>query len=278
MVFHGKINVEVAGRAAVRAETAFAAQANGIARLHAGRDPHRERSLALDPSPAMARGTGIGDHPALTAAAAAGTGNAEKSLLHVHLTRAAAIGTGGDALLGFRAGPVTIGTTLEAGHPDLGRGAEGGFFEGYLEIEPEIISGGRSCPAAASAKKFLEDISEDVPHARACPEPGGTLRARRGAVLVIVCPLLRIGQDLVGLVDLFELFFGRFISGIFVRMVLVREPAIGALQLRVSGVPVNAEKSVVIFCHVPFHKNPAAEPDRAKSLDSQGMQIVALSS
>jgi hypothetical protein len=55
------------------------------------------------------------------------------------------------------------------------------------------------------------------------------------AELVVGRPLLRVLQDLVGLVDLLELRLGRGVARVPVRVVLHGELAVGALDVRLDA-------------------------------------------
>ena len=57
------------------------------------------------------------------------------------------------------------------------------------------------------------------------------------AELVVGGALLRVLQDLVGLVDFLEAALGVVVSGIAIRMAFLGEPAVGGLELLLGGVP-----------------------------------------
>jgi hypothetical protein len=65
--------------------------------------------------------------------------------------------------------------------------------------------------------------------------------------LVVLLALLRISDDLVGLVDFLEAAFRRFVPGIDVRMVFARHLPEGLLHLLGAGGFGNAESCVVIL-------------------------------
>src|SRR5262249_7063339 len=56
-----------------------------------------------------------------------------------------------------------------------------------------------------------------------------------GAQLVVLPPLLRIAEHLVGLVDLFEPALGRLVAGVHVGVVFAGELAVGLLQFLLRG-------------------------------------------
>jgi hypothetical protein len=89
------------------------------------------------------------------------------------------------------------------------------------------------------------------------PKPAGRAEAlvaavaRRPEHVVRLAPL-RIGQDLVGLIDLLEALVGAGLA-VDVRMRLLGELPEGALDLRVRGVPPDAEDRV----EIAFRGHPA---------------------
>ena len=63
---------------------------------------------------------------------------------------------------------------------------------------------------------------------------------------VITAALFRIGKNPVGFRSFFEFFFGLWIGLVFVRMVLVRETPVGALQLLFSRGATQTQNFVII--------------------------------
>src|SRR5262245_1316103 len=78
-----------------------------------------------------------------------------------------------------------------------------------------------------------------------------------GAELIVAFAFFRIGEDFVGLTDLLELFFRRFVVGINVRMVFAREFAIRLLNL-VRGRCARDAQSLVIVVKLYCHKQGLA--------------------
>jgi len=70
------------------------------------------------------------------------------------------------------------------------------------------------------------------------------------AVSVVGGTLLLIAQDSVGLAALFKALLGLVIARIAIRVILQRQFAIGALDLRVARAAGNAEYFVVIAFYV----------------------------
>lgn len=69
-------------------------------------------------------------------------------------------------------------------------------------------------------------------------------------VPILVVDLAEIGvrQRLVGISDLDELVVGGVVVGVFVRVILFGEGAIGALDFALRGGFVEAEEGVIVLC------------------------------
>ena len=73
------------------------------------------------------------------------------------------------------------------------------------------------------------------------------------AVAVVGGALVSVTEHLVGFAGLFELFFGRVVAGIAVRMILERLLAVCALQFLVAAIVGNSQHLVIVgFAHVNF--------------------------
>ncbi len=80
-----------------------------------------------------------------------------------------------------------------------------------------------------------------------------------GAQVVVFLALFRVGQDLVGLVDLFEAFLGLLVVRVDVGVVFARQASIGALDLLVRRALVYAQDFVVISI---LHACLSSQPSR----------------
>ena len=70
--------------------------------------------------------------------------------------------------------------------------------------------------------------------------------------LVVTDPFVRIAQYGIGLSGFFELFFGRFIPGIAIRMILERELAVAFFDSFPVRGPGHTQHFIIItFCHKP---------------------------
>ena len=181
----------------------------------------------------------------------AGPADAEKPLLAADLACALADRAGHGFRAGLRAGPLAIRTALPARDPDLGRSAEGCILKTDPEIVSKVVPGSCPGPGSAAAEEFTENISKDVAHAHAGAESArsGALRSRYDAVLIVIGPFLGIGQDLIGRAHFFKGFFSCLVTRVLVRMILMRQPPVRALNLRIRCIPVHAEQFVKILCH-----------------------------
>jgi hypothetical protein len=204
---HG--DIERAGRPATWSGLAVTRETDLVAFVDPGRDRHAERPLSLGPTLAEARLARVLDDPAL--AAAAGTRVhvdhlAEHRLAHrPELAAAVALRTRDRrrALLCTRpAAGLAPGQRVEL---DLLLGPG----DGLLERDPEVVAevGARlRAPTSDTRRGATEERIEDVAEAaEAGPEPEVALATQPGpAEHVVRLATLRIGQDLVCLVDLLE--------------------------------------------------------------------------
>src|SRR4029077_13026218 len=83
--------------------------------------------------------------------------------------------------------------------------------------------------------------------------------------LVVLLPLLRIAEDLVGLVDLLEPLLGRLVALVHVRVMFAGELAEGGPDLLLGSRPGNAQGRVVILegrwhLHRRYRDGAAAKP------------------
>src|SRR5690606_25520423 len=207
---------------------AFAGEADAIAFVDAGGNLHRQGLVRLLAARAVAVGAGRGNELAGAVALGAGLLDGEEALLHAHLAMTVTGRAGLDlgALLGAAA--VAGCAFLHGRDADLGLGAACGFLERDLEVVAQVGAAVDIAASAATAGATAEDVAEDVGEgigetARATAEAAAHagLRIDPGvAVLVVGGALLGIGQDLVGLLGLLELFLGLRIVRIAVRVVL----------------------------------------------------------
>jgi len=68
--------------------------------------------------------------------------------------------------------------------------------------------------------------------------------------LVVVLPGLRVGEDVVRLVDLLELLFRAPVARVYIRVVLACQAPIGVFHVLQSGAAVDAEHGIEVGHHV----------------------------
>ena len=131
---------------------------------------------------------------------------------------------------------------LRTGELDLLLAAKGSLFKGDGQVGPQALPplGGvgpllaaEAAPAKAAAEEGPEQIAQvDVPHVEpaAAKATGAEVGVHpRVTELVILGPLVLVRQDLIGLVHLFELGLGLFVSGVHVRVIFLGQLAVGLL-------------------------------------------------
>src|SRR5262249_35672012 len=132
---------------------------------------------------------------------------------------------------------------------DLRLESRRGVLEGDLQLVLKVLAprGSRPTPAAAAGEEVLENVLEE--RSESGVAESGAAAGARGAEAVEVSALVRIGQDGVRLVDLFELLLGVFVAAVAIGMVLHRELSVGLLDLGLAGPAIDAEHLVVVARH-----------------------------
>src|SRR5207237_9191499 len=118
------------------------------------------------------------------------------------------------------------------------------LLQRQLEIAAEIgalLGSVAAAPAAATAEDQVEQVE------RAAAETLAPLVAEAGVPELVVKSLfLRVGEDLVGLVELLELFFGVLVAGIGVRVNSARFAAVGGFDFARRSGPADAQDFVEV--------------------------------
>ena len=141
---------------------------------------------------------------------------------------------------------------IERGEAELLLGAVDGLVEGQLQVVAEVRAG-RPPGAAGGATggSATEEGVEDVAEALEAAEGAVALRAGTGAAHagpaehVVLLAALRIGEDLVGLVDLLEARVSIRV-GVDVGVPLLGQLPEGALDLFVAGAALKPQDLVVV--------------------------------
>src|SRR5262249_42268051 len=183
------------------------------------------------------------------AALGAGLRHGQEAVIATHLARAAAHVAGLEAAAGLDAGSGARLAGFQTRDLDLRLEPGRGLLEGDLQLVLEILAarGARAAPAAAAREEVLEDVLEEGSES-GIAEAGthaGTCRAEA----VEMRALVGIGQDGVGLVDLFELLLGLFVAAVAVGVVLHRELAVRLLDLGFARGAGDPEHLVVVARH-----------------------------
>jgi hypothetical protein len=155
------------------------------------------------------------------------------------------------------AGPGTRAAALAARRLELDRDARLDALERVLERQ---VDGDLGIVAALPARRLLlaaaapvEDPAEEVGQvdvAEVETRPGALAgTAVRLAVAVVLLPLLRVREHVVGGLDLLEPRLGSGVTRILVRVELLDELAVGLLQLGRGRVPLDSEAVVELAAH-----------------------------
>ena len=266
----------VARGAAVRTGVALAAQRNVLVVVDTRGDLDLQRLAGTGLAGTAAGLAGVLDDGAASAAVRAGLlalhHTKRRALLGHDIAAATALGTG----LGAGAGRTAVAAAVRAGlltvQRDLFGAAVGGLLKGQDHIGLNVmalarrvgVGAGRAAEAAKAAEATAaEQITEDVAQIHTACAAKAATKAAAGLAgpivgidpseseLVIALALVRVGKNIVGLIDLLELFLGVLVAGVQVGVVLFGQLAVGAFDLGIGGVFADPQHLVVItfFCH-----------------------------
>ena len=266
----------ITGGAAVGACIALTAQCNVLIIVNACGHLDLQRLAGTGLAGAAAGLAGVLDDGAAAAAVRAGLlalHHAERRALLGHdIAAAAAFGAGLRAGAGGAAVTVAVRAGLLPVQRDLFGTAMGCLLKGQDHIGLNVmalarcvgVAAGRAAEAAKPAEATAaEQIAKDVTQVHTACAAKAATKAAAGLAgpivgidpseteLVIALALVRVGKNIVGLVDLLELFLGILIAGVQIRVVLFGQLAVGAFDLGIGGVFADPQHLVVIsfFCH-----------------------------
>src|SRR5690606_36779617 len=250
-------------RAATRSGRGLAPQAKDRTILDAGGDPQRQGAGAVVRAGTPALGARAIDDPTRPAALGTWLGEGEEPLVLGDHTSAGAGGTGVDG--GSRLGPRAraLGTRRRPLHLDGGGDAAGGVLEADAQVGLDVGTSLRTAPLAVpepehvaeteAAQEILKVLDANLLLVGALAEATRSESSEPGttrpepAHLVVLAPLLGVGQHRVGLGDLLESLLGLGIVGIGVGMVLLGELAIRLLDVLGGRVLVDPEDPVEVL-------------------------------
>lgn len=153
---------------------------------------------------------------------------------------------------------------FDAGEGDLALAAKGRVLKADLDLTDDVLALRRASSTAgrrrAAAEEIAEDIAEIPEAAEAAASKSAEARVRieirvdaREAVLVVPGLFIGVGQDLIRLVDLLELFLGGLVAGVLIGVVFHGQLAVGLFDLGVGRVFLDAQHLVIIsfvlICH-----------------------------
>ena len=258
---------EVAAGTAVGAGVALAPEGEGVAGVGAGGNLDGNLLGPTDGAATPAGLAGLVDDLALAGAALAGLGGAHHAqhgaLLDPDVAGAPAVGADFRSGAGLAAGAVAVGAGLHPVDIEFLFAAEGGLLETEDQPGAQVFSGnggvGVALTAGAAAETTAEEGGEDVAQVEvlkpAAAEAAGPEVGVYAGVAVLVVPgaLIRVGEHLVGLVDLLKLGLRLGVTGVEVRVIFLGQLTVGLFDLFVRGRAVHAQYLVVIafiFSHV----------------------------
>src|SRR5689334_3839113 len=235
VALHMHEQVKIAGRSLANARFAFARDPDSSPFVDAGRYLDRKPALVDRAAFAMADRAGIADGLAASPASWAATLNREEALLGADLSGAAAGPAGVGTAIGTSAALAFATLALRQAFDGDGLfGAGEGFLECQLNVVAQVCPTSGVLASAARVHELAEDRREDI---RETLEAGitegvvATATVKGGlAELIVSRALLRILEDVIGLVDRLEVVFGLFAAVLAVRVMLLRKTTIGGLD------------------------------------------------
>jgi hypothetical protein len=249
-------NIQVARTASASSRFSLPGQPDLRAILNSGWNRNCQGAVPAFPAPSFASGAGIDNYLALSSACLTRNG-LNKLAEHVlmgatQLSRAFAIFAGIRGAIGFALAASATGAHLDALDFDLLVRAEYRLLKvhGHGSLKMRSTPGSTSArPCAclfAATEKGVENVTkaaEDVESIEASSPAIST----DGSVtkLVVLRPLLRIGEDLISLVDLLKSICST-IAPVSVWMILQSELSEGLLYLFIGGISANTENLVEV--------------------------------
>src|SRR5690554_3177126 len=215
---------------------------------------HRDRDGEVAGRPAVDAGLALAAEPDLLAIRDS-SGNLDRERLAAGALQLDGVAVdGGGGVEGGGRGDIASLTGAAGTAEPAGRLAEASATEESAEdvVEPALgVGGSRS---SALAEHSAEDVLEAAGLAAAARgEPGAGTHSPK---LVVLTPLLRVGEYRVGLADLLELGLSALVARVGVRVVLPRQLAVPLLQVGFGDVFGDAQDLVevlvepVLTCHV----------------------------
>ena len=189
---------------------------------------------------------------------------AEDALLDaLHLAPSTTLRAGVHLAPRARPPTMTYGADLQPLHPYLLITSEDGLLKGEGEAVVAVYPPLRG--TADLGAYPAEEGLKDIPQAACSKAPKGLPPL---LLTVIGCPLLRMGEDLVGFIELLERFLGPG-SLVVVGMALKSQPPEGPLYLLLAGIPGDTQDLVVILLrshNITFYYSTRACPPQLQPL------------
>src|ERR1700730_7052356 len=247
-------DIEVAVRAAAETRLALGAKLEPRAVVHTGGDLHGQRNRLAHAALTLAFRTRVRDDHALAAALTACRRDRKEALLRSDLAGAAAVRAGSRSF-DAATGPRTLARFASSQALELDDliGAVRGLFEFDFQIVTQIVaaSAARARTTTAGSEEITENVGEDFFEALGKIKSAETARALlplKGGMpeAIVLGASLRVGENLIGLVEFLELFLGLLVAGVAIGMVLDRQTPVRLLKLVFGGAARNAQYFVIV--------------------------------
>src|SRR5712692_4903718 len=247
-------DIEVAVRTAAETRLALGAKLEPRAVVDTGGDLHGQRNSLAHAALALAFRTRVRDDHALAAALTARRRDRKEALLRSDLAGTAAVRAGSRS---FDAAtrPCTLARFAGSQALELDDliGAACGLFEFDFQIVTQIVaaSAARARTSTAGSEEITENVGKDFFEALGEVKPAEATRALlplKGGMpeAIVLGASLRVGENLIGLVEFLEFFLGLLVAGVAIGMVLDRQTAVRLLKLVFGGATPDAQYFVIV--------------------------------
>ena len=261
-------DLEIACCASVHSVTALAAKNDSLSVVNTCGNCYRQLLCSLYKALTLTVLTGCFNYLTRAAALFAIAGGLHhtegSSLLNSHLTAALTVGTGLGACSGCRTAAITIGALLNSLILNILLTAEYCLLKGKSQSESDILAAygavlsSLTATAEAAAKAAAENIGEDIGNIKAVKSESASAKAAgcgiegRVAVLIVLCLLIRIGENVVGLVYFLEVLFSLCVSGVHIGVVLLCKLSVCFFYFIIRSAFIKSQHLVVVsfICHM----------------------------
>jgi len=254
------VHIKIARWSAPATMLTFTRETQPRSRIHPSRYLDFDRAVLFDPTFTFADSTRVGNHPAVSPALGASTGDGKETLTDPNLSIAATGRTGFWRRIGAAACAGAFRTAFEARDLQHLLGPERGLFEGKAQLIAQIRTRFATAAAAATGEQITkiqtEKVTQDVGEVTKGRCVEATEALTRDCLVsesIVARSLVGVREDGIGLRSLLELLLCLLVARVPVGVKANGLLPIGGLDLGLRGVATDRKDLVVIAlrCHLP---------------------------